>query len=138
METDPGIWINLGVAYSNKGNLDEARKAYEKALSLDDKNAAVYNNLAAIYLKLSQKTKEQILFERSIEYFKKAIERDPSYASPYKGWEAPTDWLATWRAQFTAGRRSLATDAGFRGSASVHLGSALLATRGSRPRPWTI
>ncbi len=85
MESDPGVWINLGVAYSNKGNLDEARKAYEKALSLDDKNAVAYNNLAAVYLRLTQKTEDRILFNHSIEYFKKAIERDPSYASPYEG-----------------------------------------------------
>jgi len=85
METDPAVWVNLGVAYSNKGDLDNARTAYEKALSLDDQNPTVYNNLAANYLQLSRKTKDKILFARCIEYFKKAIELDPSYVSPYDG-----------------------------------------------------
>ncbi len=85
METDPAAWVNLGVAYSNKGDLDNAKTAYEKALSLDEHNPTVYNNLAAVYLRLSRKTTDQILFARCIEYFKKAIELDPSYVSPYNG-----------------------------------------------------
>jgi Flp pilus assembly protein TadD len=85
LETDPGTWVNLGVAYSSKGDLENARISYEKALSLDDKNAMVYNNLATNYLQLSQKMRDQVLFSRSIEYFKKAIELDPSYESPYEG-----------------------------------------------------
>ena len=85
METDPGVWINLGVAFSKKGDLDNARAAYEKALSLDDKNPTVYNNLATNYLQLSQKTRDEILLTRCIEDFKKAIELDASYASPYNG-----------------------------------------------------
>lgn len=85
METDPRVWVNLGVAYSKRGDLENARMAYEKALSLDDKDPTVYNNLAANYLQLSRKTRDEILFTRCIEYFKKAIELDPSYASPYNG-----------------------------------------------------
>ena len=85
METDPGVWINLGVAYSNRGDLENARIVYEKALSLDDKDPTVYNNLATNYLQLSQKTRDEILLTRCVEYFKKAIELDASYASPYNG-----------------------------------------------------
>ena len=85
LETDPGAWVNLGVAYSGKGDLENARRSYEKALSLDDQNAMVYNNLAANYLQLSPKMRDQVLFNRGIEYFKKAIELEPSYASPYDG-----------------------------------------------------
>ena len=85
METDPTVWINLGVAYSSKGDWENARAAYEKALPLDDRNPTVYNNLAADYLQLSQKTDDRVLFARCLEYFKKAIELDPSYVSPYNG-----------------------------------------------------
>lgn len=85
METDPGAWINLGVAYSSQGDLENARTSYEKALSLDDKNATVYNDLATNYLQLSRRKKDQFLFNRGLEYYKKAIELDPSYASPYEG-----------------------------------------------------
>ncbi len=85
METDPGVWTNLGVAYSSQGDLENARASYEKALSLDDKNATVYNDLATNYLQISQKRRDSLLFNRGIEYYKKAIELDPSYASPYEG-----------------------------------------------------
>ncbi len=85
MEADSGVWINLGVAYSSQGDLENAKASYEKALSLDDKNATVYNDLATNYLQLSQRRRDQSLFNRGIEYYKKAIELDPSYASPYEG-----------------------------------------------------
>jgi arylsulfatase A-like enzyme/tetratricopeptide (TPR) repeat protein len=85
MENDPGVWLNLGVAYSGKGDLESARTSYEKALSLDDKNATIWNDLAANYLQLSQRKKDPFLFSRSIESFKKSIELDPDYQSPYEG-----------------------------------------------------
>ena len=34
---------------------------------------------------MALKTKDQTAFHKSIESFKKAIERDPDYASPYNG-----------------------------------------------------
>ncbi len=35
IDFDPEVWNYLGVAYWNKGNYDEARKAYDRALALD-------------------------------------------------------------------------------------------------------
>lgn len=85
MEFDPGIWLNLGVAYSNKGNLENAELAYEKALSLDKKNPIIYNNLGWDYYYLTLKTKDQRTFQKCVESFKKALELDPRYASSYNG-----------------------------------------------------
>jgi tetratricopeptide (TPR) repeat protein len=85
MEFDPGIWLNLGVAYSNKGDLENARVAYEKALSIDKKNPVIYNNLGWNYYYLTLKTKDRRTFQKCFESFKKALELDPDYASSYNG-----------------------------------------------------
>ncbi|HSL24383.1 MAG TPA: tetratricopeptide repeat protein [Vicinamibacterales bacterium] len=47
VELDPGYaaaWNNLAIAYEHDGNFEEARKAYEKALSLDPKNLFIKQN----------------------------------------------------------------------------------------------
>ena len=85
MDYDPAIWLNLGVAHSSRGDLENGIAAYEKALAIDQKNATVHNNLGAAYYYLSLKTEDQRAFHKSVESFKKAIELDPDYASPYNG-----------------------------------------------------
>jgi arylsulfatase A-like enzyme/cytochrome c-type biogenesis protein CcmH/NrfG len=85
MDYDPGIWINLGFAYSAKGDLEKAIGAFEKSLSLDNKNPTVHNNLGTAYHQLTLKTKDPITHKKCLESFKKAIELDPDYASPYAG-----------------------------------------------------
>lgn len=85
MEYDPNIWLNLGVAYSNKGDLRKAIEAFEKALSLDSENPTVLNSLGNVYYYLTLETDDQKLFQKCLETFKKAIELDPDYASPYNG-----------------------------------------------------
>ena|GEM_PF-1873600 len=91
MDSDAGIWLNLGVAHTRQGDLDKARAAYEKFLLLDERKPTVLHNLATCYFQIALKTKEQGLFRKSIECFKKAIELDPEYASPYVGLGAAYD-----------------------------------------------
>lgn len=45
---NPGIWMNLGIAYRGLGRFEEAKAAYEKALELDPSNADPYLNLALL------------------------------------------------------------------------------------------
>jgi Flp pilus assembly protein TadD len=85
MEHDPAIWMNLGIAYSNKGEFTKALDAFERALSLDNRYPEIFNNLGNVYLSLSLKTKDQKTFRKSLENFKKAIELDPDYPAPYNG-----------------------------------------------------
>ena len=40
----PSAWNNLGIGYEQLGRFDDARKAYEKALELDPKNAFIRQN----------------------------------------------------------------------------------------------
>ena len=84
-EYDPEIWNQLGTAYARKGSFDEAIKAFEMGLSLDDKHPELYNNLANACYSFGVQSRDSFLFSRCFEYYKKAIELDPGYAVPYFG-----------------------------------------------------
>ena len=84
-EYDPEIWNNIGTAYANKGSFDEAIKAFEMGLTLDDKHTELYNNLANACYSYGLQSKDSFLFSRCFEYYKKSIELDPGYSVPYFG-----------------------------------------------------
>ena len=84
-EYDPEIWNSLGVAYTNKGDFEEAIKSYQKALSLDNDYPLALNNLGTVYLSIFLKTRDRKAYQESLNSFKKAIELDPEYASAYNG-----------------------------------------------------
>ncbi len=84
-EYDPEIWNNLGTAYAKTDNFDEAIKAFEMGLSLDDKHPELYNNLANACYSYGLTLKDTSIYFRCFEYYKKAIELDPEYPAPYYG-----------------------------------------------------
>jgi tetratricopeptide (TPR) repeat protein len=84
-EFDPVIWNHLGTAYAKKDNFDEAIKAFEMGLSLDDKYPELYNNLANACYSLGLQSRDALIYSRCFEYYKKAIELDPEYPAPYFG-----------------------------------------------------
>jgi len=84
-EYDPAIWNNLGAAYAQKGKFEEAIKAYEMGLSLDENLPELNNNLANACFSFGLQSKDTLLFSRCFEYYKKAIELDPEYSAPYHG-----------------------------------------------------
>jgi arylsulfatase A-like enzyme/Flp pilus assembly protein TadD len=84
-EYDPAIWNNLGVAYAKKENFEEAIKAYEIGLSLDDELPGVNNNLANAYYLHGLQLNDSVVFSQCFVYYKKAIELDPQYEAPYRG-----------------------------------------------------
>lgn len=45
---DPAVHMNLGIGYRGTGRLEEAQKAYDKALELDPSNPDPYLNIAVI------------------------------------------------------------------------------------------
>ena len=85
VEFDPEAWNKLGIAYAMKGEFKEAIKAYEKGLSLDSRDAELYNNLGNVYYSLGLQTKDSYVLSNCFEYYKKAIEIDPKYPLPYLG-----------------------------------------------------
>lgn len=47
--TSPVVWNKIGIAYHHLFALEEARKAYESALTINPRYADALNNLAAVY-----------------------------------------------------------------------------------------
>jgi arylsulfatase A-like enzyme/Tfp pilus assembly protein PilF len=85
MDFDPEIWNCLGLAYWKTGHDRDAIDAFEKAVSLDDEYANVFNNLGAVYLSLFIRKNEQLSFSQAIQYYNKALELDPRHVPAYIG-----------------------------------------------------
>lgn len=85
LEIDPEIWNFLGLAYWNKGKIEEAQRAYEKSIALDRKYPIPYNNLGSLYFALFQKTNNPSMYNKALESFHKAVELDPFYDTAYRG-----------------------------------------------------
>jgi arylsulfatase A-like enzyme/Flp pilus assembly protein TadD len=84
-ESDPELLKEIGIAYSQKGDLEKAIEIYKRGLTLDSKYPALHNNLGMAYLSLSLKKKDRKIFQKSLESFKKAIELNQQYPLPYNG-----------------------------------------------------
>jgi len=68
-------YINLANLFRARNEIDKAIEIAEKAKSIDDKNAEIYNFLGSMLVL------ENI--EKAESYFKKAIELSPNYTSAY-------------------------------------------------------
>jgi tetratricopeptide (TPR) repeat protein len=69
-------YLNLGVAYFDRGAFDKAFEATQKAVQLDPKNGEAYYNLGLDYQKMGN-LKEAIAME------KRSLELDPNLMMPY-------------------------------------------------------
>ena len=69
-------YYNMGNALKDQGKLDEAIKAYNKALSIKHDYADAYNNMG-------NTLKEQGKLEESIDAYNKALSIKPDYAEAY-------------------------------------------------------
>jgi len=67
---------NLANALMNSGQIEEAIKHYQKALELNEEDAAAYMNLGVAYKHLS-------LFDKALDYFKKSLEIRPTADEHY-------------------------------------------------------
>lgn len=68
------IWNKMGISYQQEDQYLAARKAYKKALQLNENFAEAWNNLGTTYF-LSSK------FGKSVKYYDHAIALEPSSAS---------------------------------------------------------
>jgi arylsulfatase A-like enzyme/Flp pilus assembly protein TadD len=84
-EIDPEIWNFLGLAYWNKGDLENAQRAYDKSVALDEKYPIPLNNLGTLHLYMYRKTNDLSMNNKAIVYFKEAIALDPFYSEAYYG-----------------------------------------------------
>lgn len=72
------IHNNLGLAYEENGQLEEAFSEYEKALKIKPNYADTYANLGNIYYK-------QGLYEQATDSYQKALKYKPNLATAYNG-----------------------------------------------------
>lgn len=67
---------NLGMAYADKENYEQAEKLYTKAISLVSSNPVAYHNLANIYRATGK-------IDLAVENYKMAISLDPKFSFSY-------------------------------------------------------
>ena len=60
----PAGWNNLGVLDTREGRLDQARKDYEQALQLQPRHAAALTNASALYRRLGDARRADVLAKR--------------------------------------------------------------------------
>lgn len=75
--TNPEVYVNRGMALSNRGDFDGAIRDFTKALELDPQNAHAYNGRGLAY----QKKNDLVAAQND---FNEAIRLDPELASAYR------------------------------------------------------
>jgi len=85
VDFDPTTWNKMGIAYMRIKKEATAQEYFQKALSLDNNNAEVLNNLGIIYLGILMRTKEPTAYTKAVQYFQKAIFIDPNYHLAHNG-----------------------------------------------------
>jgi len=85
MESDPKIWVDLGICYRNLANYDKAMAAYEKAVAIDPTYPIIYNNMGTLQLSLHREQPDPSLLKKAVKHFEKALELNPDYAGAYYG-----------------------------------------------------
>ena len=71
-EENANAWNELGNIYFNAGAVDEAAKAFNKAIELDKDFGWPYSNLATVYAHKGRYTEAIPLFQKSIELVQNA------------------------------------------------------------------
>jgi arylsulfatase A-like enzyme/Flp pilus assembly protein TadD len=132
IDWDPELWNYMGVAYWNKGDLANAIAAYERALALDPKYAAVLANLGTARTALAMRDKDPALLRTAMDSFKRALESDPRDASALNGLGAVYRLLGDVDAAISCFEQALAVQPGHK-FALYNLGTACL-DKGDKPK----
>ncbi len=85
MDFETDVWNVLGYAYWKTGDLKNAQKTYEKALSIDNEDPTLLANFGNVNFSYFQKTKELNFRKKAIQFFEKAIELNPNLAQAHDG-----------------------------------------------------
>jgi tetratricopeptide (TPR) repeat protein len=78
------VYNNLGLAYKEKGENENAIAAYSKAIDLDSKDVYAYNNLGVIYADMGKKWEAENLYERAVELEPQFVEAYNNLGALYK------------------------------------------------------
>jgi len=69
-------YLNRGVAFEKRGELNKAIEDYDKVIDIDPLYFEAYNNLGVLY-------GQNGMFDKAIEYLNKSIGIDPTYVDAY-------------------------------------------------------
>jgi cytochrome c-type biogenesis protein CcmH/NrfG len=61
---NPELWVHLGLAYRNNGDIDKAQNAFQRALSMDPRNSNAMFMLGLLYEKKGQKQEALTLWKQ--------------------------------------------------------------------------
>ncbi len=79
------VWTQIGLGYLNKGNLEKALEALEKALSLDRNNALALSGMGTFFLTLYRAQKQKDNLENAMAYYSRAKEVSPQMVAAWNG-----------------------------------------------------
>lgn len=71
-----GPWVNIGVAHKELGNVEKAKSAFEKALTINPKNPYALNQLAIL-------KREEGAFEVAENLYRQALTTYPDYKNAH-------------------------------------------------------
>lgn len=79
------VWNKIGIAYHHLGEMDQAKKAYERAIKLDKRYAEAINNLGTVHYARHS-------FRRAVSQYNKALKLSPRSAGMWSN--LGTAWFA--------------------------------------------
>ena len=71
-DTPEIAYINIGQAYYKKGDIDNAKKSYEKSIEIEPRDSRAYYNLGALYFDLKK-------YDDAVKEYKIALKFYPNY-----------------------------------------------------------
>ncbi len=119
----PDVWNKLGMAFHHLFAIDEAKRAYERALHLRPAYPEALNNLGAVYF--AQKN-----YPKAVRCYRKALALNPNSATMYSN--LGTAWFAEEKYEdgLRAYQKAFALDpAVFNDSSSLHVTEPVPASR---------
>ncbi|HZO55151.1 MAG TPA: tetratricopeptide repeat protein [Bryobacteraceae bacterium] len=78
-------WNKIGIAYHHLGDMEQAKRAYSRALKLDPKYAEALNNIGTVYY-------AQRSYRRAVSQYNKALKLSPNSAGMWSN--LGTAWFA--------------------------------------------
>jgi len=109
------LYANLGQTHWQRGRVEPARLAFERAIELDAEDAQSHNNLGVLFWATGQP-------ERARMHLQRAIGADPSLAAPHRNLGIALNGFGQFEAARQRFERALAID---EGDAQAHCGLAL-------------